>query len=258
MKPYLSVVMPVQNGEKVIADAVTTIIEQTYENWELVVVNDHSTDATESVVNGFKDPRIRLLALPEGETGIAEGRRFGNERARGDVIVVADSDDWNYKERLQKTHEYFESHPDADVFYSNVDLYYEDADSLETRWFQPFDGELLRHINYIPNPASAYKKSAYKKTTGYDVGLRMSEDYDLWLAFLEHGAVFGYVSDSLVRMRRHGGSIRIEKAKEHKTWIEQVRKKHGLKPSESVVEKLAAPEVSKYFLSEQKRPLWFG
>ncbi|MDZ4221372.1 MAG: hypothetical protein U1C18_00690, partial [Patescibacteria group bacterium] len=99
---------------------------------------------------------------------------------------------------------------------------------------------------------------AYEKTAGYDAGLRMSEDYDLWLSFLEHGCRFGHISESLVRMRRHGGSIRIEKAKEHKKWIEKVRKKHGLKPSESAVEELAVPEVSKYFLSEQKRPLWFG
>jgi len=256
MNPYFSIVMPVKNGENVIAEAIDTIIEQFYENWELIVVNDHSADKTADIVREYKDARIKLFDLPEAETGISSGRDFGNKKAKADIIVVADADDWNYANRLQDTIDYFYAHPDTDVFYGNIDLYYEDTKELKTRWFQNFDAELLKHINFIPNVGTAYKKDAYFSVSGYDKSLDMSEDYDLWLQFLEAGKKFGCVNKSFVKVRMHASSIRGKNPNTLREVINIVRKKHELEVSEDQIKKLANKEVYEYFTSDKKRKTW--
>ncbi len=257
MKPYFSVVIPVKNGESVISESIETLLNQTDKNFEIIVVNDHSADKTRSVVVGFKDERIKIFDLPKDKTGISSGRHFGNEKALGDIIIIADADDWNYPDRLKKTREYFEIHPEVGVFYGNVDLYYEDTGLIERRWFQPFNSELIKHINFIPNPASAYKKDLYFSVAGYDSEFKMSEDYDLWLQFLKEGASFGYIEDPLVKMRRGSHSIRIKRSEELKNFINLVRKKHGLVVSRDLVNKLAQPDVYKFFTSPEKKSIWF-
>ena len=197
----LSIVMPVKNREDMVSDAIDSVLEQTYQDWELIIVDDHSTDKTKDVINGFKDKRIKLYSAPKNITGVGAVRKYGNTKVKADIIVIADSDDINYPNRLEITNKYFEA-GNIDILYGNIDMWHVQTNKIETRWFQPFNAELLREYDFIPNAASAYTREAYESVEGYDASLILGEDYDLWLQMLDRGKRFGFVDEPFVKIRK--------------------------------------------------------
>lgn len=110
-KPLVSVVMPVYNREKYVGAAIESILSQTYTNFEFIIVDDGSTDHSVEVIQSYRDPRIRLIQLPNNQ-GISAARNAGNELARGEFIAVMDSDDIALPQRLEKELAYLHKHPE--------------------------------------------------------------------------------------------------------------------------------------------------
>lgn len=98
--PKVSVVMPVYNGEKMIANAIMSILNQTEQDFELIIINDASSDNTEEVVKQFKDERIQLTNLGD-HAGLVFCRNFGNSLAEANVIAIQDADDLSFPRRLE-------------------------------------------------------------------------------------------------------------------------------------------------------------
>lgn len=98
-----SVIMPAYNCEKYIAEAIESVIKQTYKNWELIIVNDASTDYTEKIIKSYqeKDKRIKLILLSKNQ-GVANARNTAIQNAKGRYIAFLDADDYWEKEKLQK------------------------------------------------------------------------------------------------------------------------------------------------------------
>lgn len=92
--------MPAHNAEKTIAGAINSILTQTYENWELIIVNDGSEDKTEEVIQQFRDKRIKVLN--RGHRGLVFSRNLGNKKARGSYCIVQDADDYSLPDRIEK------------------------------------------------------------------------------------------------------------------------------------------------------------
>lgn len=114
MKPMVSVVMPAYNGERFIARAIQSIIDQTYGNWELVIVDDCGNDQTMDIVKSFHDDRIRVLYNKKNE-GIAYSRNKAIENSKGKYIAILDDDDIALPDRLDIQVDYLESHPEIGV-----------------------------------------------------------------------------------------------------------------------------------------------
>lgn len=112
--PLVSVVMPAYNGEKYIGEAIASVLNQTYSNWELVIVEDCSTDGTLKVIRGYRDERIKLFCNTEN-IGIAATTNRAIENSRGKYIALLDDDDVSEKERLQLQVDYLETHPEIDI-----------------------------------------------------------------------------------------------------------------------------------------------
>jgi len=257
--PKLSVVMPTKNRSNYLAQSINSIQKQTFKNWELIVVDDHSTENIRKIIESFKDKRIKYFRLKKG-TGIAAARNFGNRQAKAPIIIVADSDDPSYPNRLKITYDYFQKHPKTDVFYSNLDILYLQKNQKTTRWFQPYKQELIYQINFIPHPASAYKKKTFQKISGYDQSLIISADYDLWLKFSDINAEFGCSKKSLVLLQIHTTNISKQKGSLLKNHIKKIRKNHNIKKSDiskELVKKLAAPAVYKVFTKPFGKKTWF-
>lgn len=109
--PKVSCVMPTRDRGTMIADAITSIVEQTIDDWELIIVDDHSKegDNTKEVAESFKDKRIKYYKLPdENGIGIPAARNFGTMMAKSEYIAVVDSDDICYPDRLKLSLEKFE------------------------------------------------------------------------------------------------------------------------------------------------------
>lgn len=256
--PKISIVMPTKDRASFLPETINSYLAQTFQDWELIIVDDHSSDETKEIIDGFKDARIKYYSLTE-TTGIANARNFGNHQAQGEIIVVADSDDIAYPQRLEITWDFFEKNLDYSIFYTNIDLYWPETKKIETRWFQPFKADILHQINFIPNPAASYRKSAFLKTPGYDPAFLIGEDYDLWLTFLEQGCQFGYTSQTLVKMTKHSESIRQEKAELHHQNINQIRQKHNIKIIKpEKLKPIIEPLVYQYFTTPEKYNLWFN
>lgn len=258
MKPKLSIVMPAKNTEKFLSKTIDSVLKQSFQNWELVFIDDHSTDSTRELVNQFKDDRIKYYFLEEG-TGVAAGRNYGCHKAQSDIIVTADSDDINYPERLQEISNFFDNNPNTNVFYSNVDFYYVESGQKITRPFQPFNVEVLKNVNFIANPSTAFTKESFSKVGGYDIKLKMCEDYDLWLSFMQKGCSFGYIDKPLVQINRYSDSTTGTRKDLLKEYIHQVKRNNGLAEIADInfLKKAVAPEVYDYFTTPGGKFLWF-
>lgn len=140
--PLVSVVMPAYNGEKYIGEAIESVLNQTYSNWELVIVEDCSTDSTLKVIREYRDERIKLLCNTEN-MGIAATTNKAIENSSGKYIALLDDDDVSETERLQLQVDYLESHPEIDILgggFSRIDG--------ESR-FTGYHREPRRNPNYI-------------------------------------------------------------------------------------------------------------
>ena len=100
--PLVSVVIPCYNGSEFIGDAIGTVSSQSYENWEIIVIDDSSEDGSVDVVGGFEDDRIRLLSHSENK-GIAATRNTGIEAASGEFVAFLDQDDLWDERKLEKS-----------------------------------------------------------------------------------------------------------------------------------------------------------
>lgn len=112
-KPLISIIMPAYNAEKYINDAIKSILEQSYDNWELLIINDGSTDTTEIIINSFSDSRIYLIS--QENKGVSAARNAGLSRISGKYITFLDSDDILPFKSLEVRVDYLELHPEINL-----------------------------------------------------------------------------------------------------------------------------------------------
>ena len=183
--PLVSVLIPVYNREKLISYAIESILRQTYINWELIIVNDGSTDATLSVIKKYasRDKRIRIISNPHN-LGIAPARNIAARAAQGTYIVWLDSDDTSPEERIEKQVWFMEANPDVGVCGGTVELF-QDGRLMETRRYPPDDASLRKKIfmmSPVSQGASIIRKTLLDDAGMYDESLQFhAEDLDLFL-----------------------------------------------------------------------------
>ncbi len=112
-KPVISVIMPAYNAEKYLNKAIDSVINQTLNNWELIIVNDGSTDTTKNIISSYNDPRI--CSINQENKGRSEARNVALKYARGDYIAFLDADDLYYPTKLEKQFDFFAGNKSADI-----------------------------------------------------------------------------------------------------------------------------------------------
>lgn len=232
-KPAMSIVMPAYNRAHFLGDAIDSILAQTFKDWELVLIDDGSTDATEELVSSYHDLRIRYYNF--GHNGISFSRNIGNLLSRGEIIVVADSDDINLPGRLEVIGKEMEG-SGAGLVYSS--LYYLHVDGRKEYVESPdFSFEKLRAYNFLAHPTVAYRREVAMQCP-YDEGLPVSEDYQMYLAAIEKGFAFRRIREPLVLYRLHGEQETNRKKKEtfeyFRNIVEMTHKK-GHPPAVTVI-----------------------
>lgn len=142
MRPLVSVVMPAYNAEKYISEAVESVLCQTYKNFELIVVEDASTDGTLDVIKTYKDKRIKLFCNPFNQ-GIAETTNRGIRESRGTYIALLDDDDIAEADRLSLQVDYMETHTEIDILGGRTILINERGEIMD------YSNEPRRNPRYI-------------------------------------------------------------------------------------------------------------
>lgn len=233
-EPLVSIVMPAYNAEKYVEDALRSVLAQTYRRWELIVVDDGSTDKTASIVRSFADSDERIKYIFQTNGRMARARNNGIRHAVGPLIAFLDSDDlWLSIKLEQQILAWRETN--ADVIFSDG-FVFTDADEFDERvTFKTvrgnFSGEemyaLLLQDNRVPILSALVGKDAllraglFDEQQGYQA---RCEDYDLWFRMAQAGALFYGMNERLVRYRVHTHSMSGNKVEMMRATIATVKK----------------------------------
>lgn len=207
-KPLISVIMSVYNGEKYLSEAIRSILNQSYENIEFVIINDGSTDNSEKIVSGFIDSRIRYEKRPN--SGLAASLNYAVKMSTGKLIARMDSDDIAYPERICVQCEYLMSHADCVLIGSNADIIDEEGNYLYTSKLPSSHTELsllLKNASPFFHSSVVYKKEIFNMCGGYYEPIRQHvEDFILWNKFINYGKMYN-TEKPLIKYRLTPGGL---------------------------------------------------
>jgi glycosyltransferase involved in cell wall biosynthesis len=213
--PFFSVVMPVYNRERYVREAIESVLAQDDADFELVVVDDGSTDRSVAIIRSIQDPRIRLLHNDHG--GGASARNKGLSAARGEFVVWIDSDDRQAKGALAALRRSIVENPGSDVFYGDLEIFDDNFPGQVHRTrYADYQGKsllpMLVQANCLPNPGTAVRRSLYQQHGGYDTTFTRCHDYQIWTR-LADTADFKKVDEILCHWRQHGESLSSAKSR---------------------------------------------
>jgi len=199
--------MPVWNGEKYLAEAVDSILAQTFVDFELLVIDDGSTDRTPEILRAYCDPRLRVLTLDHA--GIVVALNHGMSEARAQWIARQDADDVSVPVRLERQWDAAGSHPEAVLVHTDVEFINERKQSVGRARLprsRAFTALRLCYQCPIVHSTVLFKKSVAVSVGGYRREERHAEDFSLWGRMLEQGEFVG-IPEKLVRFRIHEQSV---------------------------------------------------
>lgn len=177
--PLVSVIMPSYNSKKYIKKAIDSVLEQTYSNFELIIVDGNSTDGTLDILDEYKKQDRRIKVIQDEGRGIGAALQLGCQIASGKFIARMDSDDIAINTRFEKQLKIFHSIPNLILVASPV-IYINEDDSIVGYSFPYTNKRIIQEKVYlIAHPTVMMKKNAYVKAGGYQPLLR-AEDYFLW------------------------------------------------------------------------------
>lgn len=180
--PLVSVILPVYNAERFIRESVDSILSQTYGDFELIIINDGSTDNSLSVLESIRDPRIVLIS--QQNKGLAATLNYGLTLAKGEFIARQDNDDLSLPSRFEKQLAFLQSNPAVDVVGTWAEIMDETGKATGKFHRHPTDSLQLKFRLLFDNPfvhsSVMFRKSIVTKAGNYDTDRSIFEDYNLW------------------------------------------------------------------------------
>lgn len=214
MTPKVSIILANYNEEKYIAEAIESVINQTYTNWELIIIDDASTDRSQDIINSYKDSRIKTRFCKKNNH-VAYASNLGIDMAIGEYIAKIDSDDVWEAEKLEKQVLFMEEHTEYGVCFSKVNIIDEDSKEANTKFsdiFELFDNVknrsqeewikyFLKNGNCLCNASAVIRKAALECVGGhYNLAFVGAEDYELWMRLIIKFPIY-IMDERLVRYR---------------------------------------------------------
>jgi glycosyltransferase involved in cell wall biosynthesis len=184
--PRISVIMPVYNSEDTVYFSIKSVLNQSYSNFDFIIVNDGSADNSENIILSFKDERIKYFKVEH--KGRSSASNYGISKATGEYVARIDADDMFLSDKLTKQMQYLGIHPEVDIM-SGWSVFYDNTGFL--RFWKSPDSDLkikekLMYLNPINHSSVVCKRDIFVKLSGYDENLDINEDYDLWLRASKH------------------------------------------------------------------------
>ncbi len=209
--PLVSVIMPVYNAAKYLQKAIDSILHQTLSDFELIIVNDCSTDNSEAIIKAYNDPRIKYISQPKN-AGVVVAMNRGLQEAQATYVAVMHADDISFTDRLEKEYSYLEHHPETAViagFIENMNdvgapsgKWDEDRNTITAAQIKSkmIKGNCIAHPTVMmrTNVVKQYGYTSSPNHKGYAV-----EDFPLWLHLLADGYVIEKIAEPLLYYRVH-------------------------------------------------------
>ncbi|HEU5365834.1 MAG TPA: glycosyltransferase, partial [Hanamia sp.] len=207
----VTVLMPAYNAGKYISEAIKSVLEQTFSEFQLLIINDGSTDDTEEIVHSFHDERIFLIN--QSHKGIAASLNKGLSKASSIYIARFDADDICFPQRLAKQVSFLDTHLDHITVGCDAEYISEDGQHLfDFKCTGHTHNEIIQKIySFCPfiHSSVMYRKAAVIKCGGYSEHAHNFEDYFLWIQLLKHGKFYN-LSQQLIRVRFNPASVTID------------------------------------------------
>lgn len=208
--PTVSVLMPVYNAERYVAEAVESVLGQTLGDFEFIIIDDGSTDRSLEILQRFaaQDGRVRLIS--RGNTGYLLALNEGLQVAQGELIARIDADDIALAERFERQADYLRNHPDCLVAGCGLLLIDEDGEpfceSILPTEHEVIDSRHVAGIGSLAHPAAMIRRDTLLRLGGYRPQCYGAEDHDLWLRLGEHGRLAN-LPDVLMKVRVHAANF---------------------------------------------------
>jgi|GEM_PF-1305401 len=206
----VTVLMAVYNGEKYLKNAIDSILNQTYNNFEFLIINDGSNDNTKKILDSYDDKRIRIIHNRKNQ-GLTKCLHDGVVKSKGKYIARLDADDIALPDRLLIQKEYLDNNDNVLVVHSmfhyindNGDIIYKNLGNNESNIFIKWN---LLYKNRLQHSTVMFKKLIYTKyKLNYNVSYKRSQDYELW-SQISHVGDFKFIPVPLILFRLHDKSI---------------------------------------------------
>jgi glycosyltransferase involved in cell wall biosynthesis len=244
--PKVSVIMPVYNVEQFVAEAVTSVLAQSFEDFELLIIDDRSPDQSIAICQSFDDPRIRILHH-EFNRGLAGARNTGVHHAQGEYLAFLDSDDCWHKEKLARHVEHLEANPKVGVSFSRSAFI--DEDGTPNHCFQmPRLKDIEPGYYLCRNPIgngsapvirkAVFEAISYNDTLHgideewfFDERLRRSEDIECWIRIvLTTDWIVEGIPEPLTLYRLNAGGLSANLLLQLESWEQVIEKTRGYAP----------------------------
>ena len=211
MKPLVSIVIPTYNRARDLDRALKSVLAQTCSDWEVLVVDNHSSDNTDDLVKGFNDSRIKLFKI-HNDGVIAASRNLGIKHAIGEYIAFLDSDDWWSPVKLEKSLKYLNQGADVvyhDLYYSNKynqKLFFKKSNSRQLE--RPVFEDLIANGNALATSSVVVRKVIMDRIGGLseERDVVTWEDYDAWIRISKITQNFQFIPECLGFYWRGGGN----------------------------------------------------
>jgi len=199
-RPLVSIVMPTRNHAHFIRNSIDSVLNQTYGNVELIVVDGVSTDDTVKILKSYGN-RIRWISEPD--KGQTDAINKGMATVSGEILAYLNSDDILFPDALERAVEYFNAHPECDMLYGNADYIDANGAVIGSYPTAAYSFERLMHDCCVCQAAAFWRRRIVDRIGPFDVTLQTAMDYEYWLRMATSGAIIHHTTDKLAQSRLH-------------------------------------------------------
>lgn len=207
----ISVIIPTYNRGNTIIRSVNSVLEQTWKDLEIIIIDDASMDNTKELISQIEDKRVRYIALKDNK-GPANARNVGVKEARGEWIAFQDSDDCWYRDKLEKQMEYAYRHPEYFMIYCDCMVYQEGQPPIRCPippLPEKMEGNIMGTLlcrNVVAAPTMLLKRNCFYEVGGFNVSYGSNEDWDFVLRFSKKYKI-GYLQEVLMDVHMLEGGV---------------------------------------------------
>ncbi|MFA7418025.1 MAG: glycosyltransferase [Acholeplasma sp.] len=220
----ISVVMSVYNGDKYLSDSIESILNQTYENFEFIIINDGSEDSSIDIINKYMNYDKRIVLINRKNRGLAYSLNEGIAKSKGEYIARMDADDWSYPNRLSDQINYMIKN-DLDICGSFIDIIDDKGNFIRINEYPLFPNEIKFMSLFNPrlaHPTVIFKRNVFAKIN-YNEELISAQDYKLWTDAIQKNLKLGNINKSLLKYRKHSGQISVARSQEQAQTAQKIR-----------------------------------
>jgi glycosyltransferase involved in cell wall biosynthesis len=250
MPPKISVLMPVYNCEKYLNEAVESILQQSYADFEFIIIDDHSTDTSGSIINRYQDPRIIFVHNDEN-IGVTRSLNRGLSLAQGEYIARMDADDISLPGRFEKQVSFLDAHPNVGVLGTAaclMDQFGKIGDPIRfPEEHMLLCWRLCFFVNPIIHPSVMMRRQLVSRVNGYNPELATSQDYQLWCR-LSGMTRLANLPEIFLYLRKHAESISSKKLAE--------QKRRGMENSGGLLSEIMQADISQVQLEASCLAAW--